>query len=480
MFIAEKVKSNKSINPLLCRVVFATFYAMVLVSLFFIFPVYSSSVPIHDKRLVFDNFSNRVEIIQRGTNAYVKGTNISVQLSKRLIVKTINTVTKDEVFGFHQAVSHVTELFKGTQSNFYSLTFSDKNRLVDVLFDLQKMQVIQPEKGILLVQPDILQLKAKDEVPFNEGEKNKDQSNIAESKYSNKKKQPKESLLHNVNHAGSPYIDLLNISELWLKTKGKNIKIAIIDDGIFIEHSEFKHTTMSFSYDVENKIMSSIPIFAQDTHGTKVAGIIFSAHDNKGVDGIAPEAELISIRQPSTWTSNTLLSFQLAKITGADIINCSWHTQFLLQPIHNIIQDLTENGRNGKGIVVVISAGNNGKEIVKNSTESAIENAIVVGANGKDFRRLAYSNYGSSVDLFTYGQWVKTTLSSGKYGGFSGTSLAASIVSGISALLLSHHPELTIQQLTEQLKLIVEPNAQRLPLEDKVNNHSELIEKEVK
>lgn len=210
----------------------------------------------------------------------------------------------------------------------------------------------------------------------------------------------------------------------------------------------------AFSYDVEMKALTSGPKYKIDIHGTKVAGIIFSAHNNMGINGIAPESELIALRQPNTWTSNTLLSFQLAKLAGASVINCSWHSQILLQPVAEVIDDLAINGRQGKGIAVVISAGNKGQLIMPNSTESAISSAIVVGANGSDYKRLTFSNYGQSVDLFTYGKGVKTTLTSGGYGVFAGTSLAAAIVSGISALLISQNPNLTLEQLIQRLQII--------------------------
>jgi subtilisin len=434
-----KVKLNSSIYSLLSGFYASIFLGGVIV--FFTCFIFVTSAIANEKKIIFDNFSSQLEIIKRDASYYVQGTNIQVQLTNRVIVKTVSNANKQSVLGFHNGISKVTELFHGEKNNFYSLTLKKDNHLSEVLFDLKNVQKKNPEKGILLVQPDILQRQSKAE------------TSVDKKQYLSIKK-PKP---NNAYRVQSPYIELLNIHHLWRKTKGENTKVAIIDDGIFLEHSELKHIKPLFSYDVENKRMSSMPIISHDTHGTKVAGIIFSAHDNIGIDGIAPAADLISIRQPSTWTSNTLLSFQLANLMGAQIINCSWHSQLLLQPIADIVDDLAKNGRKGKGTVVVISAGNNGKKITKNSIESAIESAIVVGASGKKFQHLAYSNYGPTVDFYTYGQRVKTTLSSGGYGVFSGTSLAAAVVSGVSALLLSHKPELTIDQLSKQLKLIIEP-----------------------
>ena len=304
------------------------------------------------------------------------------------------------------------------------------------------MQQELPEKGIRLIQPDILQLKHKAEIP-----------SVKKTSTENKAKRTK---LTDKDY--SPYINLLNIKSMWRTTLGEKVKIAIIDDGINLAHEDLQHISKAFSYDIETHELSTFPRFSLDRHGTKVAGIIFADHNNIGINGIAPRAELISLRQTSTWTSKTLLSFQLAKLAGASIINCSWHSQTLMQPLTEIIEDLAINGRKGKGIAVVISAGNKGIEIQPNSIEGAIDSAIVVGASDLESGRLPFSNYGPSIDVYTYGKGVKTTLKSGGYGVFSGTSLAAAIVTGVSALLLSETPELTVKQLSKKLQVITQTN----------------------
>lgn len=420
-----------------------------IILFFYTSPVFANS-PVVDNTntfdisfdIAFDNFSKPIVLVKKETYFQVKGTKIQVQLTNRIIVKTTTNVNKKAAYQFHQQISKVVELFSGTTNNYFSLELKNSARLTQVLHELQEIQKKHPEKGITLVQPDILQLQSK-----------------AETSLPTKQDSP-----HKVYRSkgtrlnGSPYIDLLSIPSMWQKSKGENVRIAIIDDGIFLAHDDLKHIEPIFSYDVEIKALSVIPQSAIDRHGTKVTGIIFAAHNNIGIDGIAPESELIALRQPNTWTSNTLLSFQLAKLAGASIINCSWHSQILLQPLAEIIDDLAQNGRQGKGVAVVISAGNSGLEIMPHSTESSINSAIVVGASGQNYKRLAFSNYGGSVDLFTYGKAVQTTLTSGNYGVFAGTSLAAGIVSGLSALLLSQNPDLTVKQLSQQLKLITKNN----------------------
>ncbi|WDE05963.1 S8 family serine peptidase [Thalassomonas viridans] len=378
------------------------------------------------EEIVFDNFSKRINLVKQDAHYRVAATGHRVSLSRRVIVKTAASVAKAEVLAFHPKVSAVTELFVGRAFRYYALTLGSEEQLPGVLKALRRLQ-LEGRVDIELVQPDILQLKSKSEADISGSGK-------------------------------SSYFSLLAIDALWQKTKGKGVRIAVIDDGFNLDHEDLQHIRPIFSYDSETRSLNASAQALTDNHGTKVAGIIFAAHDGLGIKGIAPEADLIALRQPDTWTSNTLLSFQLAKLAGADVINCSWHSQWLLQPIVEIVNELAYNGRDGKGIAVVFAAGNQGREITTGSNEASIEQALVVGANGEDFRPLSFSNYGPTVDLFTYGVGAQSTLVTGQYGTFSGTSLASAIVSGLSALLIAEQPGITLTQLARRLTLITTNN----------------------
>ena len=232
------------------------------------------------------------------------------------------------------------------------------------------------------------------------------------------------------------------------------MSIAVIDDGFALNHDELRNTDVVFSYDAERKVQDVSPQSELDTHGTKVIGTIFAAHDGHGIDGIAPEASLIAIRQPSTWTSSTLLSFYLAKLSDADIVNASWNSQWLLEPLADIVSDLARNGRGGKGTAVVFSAGNNGAEQTSNqgidSNEASLLDAVVIGSDDGTGHRTRFSNYGNSVDAYIYGK-PTPALVAGGYGRFSGTSLSTAVASGYFALLLANNPSLTLDQLVAQL-----------------------------
>jgi subtilisin family serine protease len=427
-------------NRFKCQYMFIPCFSLLSVS-----GVVNSSPMEYNDSITFRNFSEKIVLHKVFEQQYmIEGTRQKVTLSNRLIVKT--SQTKAELFQSHTKIAQITELFQGTTFNYFSLILSSDVYLADVLMTLQKLDVIE------LVQPDILQLKptpepsvkSKAETLLSLGEKNKKQAERIARR--DKITAVQQEQLAPV----APYLTE-KINKMWQTTLGGEVNIAIIDDGFDLQHSDLHHVKQVFTYDVENNDTTvKSPNFYQQ-HGTQVAGIIFAEHNQQGIDGIAPQAGLIAIRQPSSWTSNTLLAFQLAQLAGADIINNSWHTQHLFEPIADVVNDLAVNGRKGLGVAVVFSAGNSGIELPGLSNEALIDKAIVVGAIGKNGQRLASSNFGHSVDFFTYGDSALSTSNHNNYRNFSGTSLSAAVTSGMLALIFSQNKNISLEQAVDIL-----------------------------
>jgi len=230
-----------------------------------------------------------------------------------------------------------------------------------------------------------------------------------------------------------------NLHNIWKTTKGEGVNIAIIDDGFDLGHEDLKGLNLLFSYDADNKRLDASPQLKMDTHGTQVLGIIFAQHNGIGIDGIAPKANLIAIRQTKNITSDTIISFSVAQKVGANIINCSWNSPLLLEPIYDIIKHLS------KKIAIVFAAGNNARELQPFSTEASIDEVITVATNNK------YSNYGENID-FILSSNIKTTKRSNQYGNFNGTSAVAPVVSGLLALKISQKTDIDLQEIIHELK----------------------------
>lgn len=363
----------------------------------------------------FSNFGYPVELTIATDNQYFVSDDIKVQVANRVVLKTSKGVTKDTILKTDRRITDVQELYRLKRCTYYLVTFHEIKDLPEIIDFFEYLPFV------ISVQPDLLQLKEESLQP---------------------EKQRKKTL----------YIDELGIRSLWKTTKGKGVKVAIIDDGFDLDHEDLQGVTLSFGYDLEHGNLDPSPRYKNDTHGTGIAGVIFSQHNDIGINGIAPEAELIALRHADTWTSKTLLSFYLAKKSGADIINCSWNSQMIFEPVADVIQDLAKNGRDGKGIAVVFAAGNNGIELQENSIEATLPQVITVGSMGLRGKRLPFSNYGKSVDIYTYGRNILTLVSGPvKYNFLSGTSASAAIVTGIIALYLSQDSTLSLGQIQEQL-----------------------------
>ncbi len=252
--------------------------------------------------------------------------------------------------------------------------------------------------------------------------------------------QPNISQTRNKNFKNSKeFLTNYNIKNKWKSTKGQGVNIAIIDDGFDLEHEDLKDVNLLFRYDADNKIIDSKPKTSKDTHGTQVAGVIFSSHNGIGADGIAPKANLIAIRQATNVTSDTILAFTVAQKAGANIVNCSWNSPILLEPIYDVIKYISKN------TAIVFAAGNNGKKIEPLSIEASIPEVITVGATQK------YSNYGKMVD-FIIPSNIYTTKANNHYGSFGGTSATAPIISGLIALELSNYPDKSIEEIVQRVK----------------------------
>ena len=199
-------------------------------------------------------------------------------------------------------------------------------------------------------------------------------------------------------------------------------------------------------------------------HGTSVATVVAGIRNNGiGINGIASNVKIMSVRSTPNGDErdkDVALSIYYAVDNGADIINMSFGKDF--SPQKQFVDDAVRYAEE-KGVLLVHAAGNSGENI--DVTErfpsdryldgSEPTNWINVGASSNLLNEevaAIFSNYGQKyVDLFAPGVNIISADTTNTYSMNDGTSLAAPVVSGIAALVLSYYPDLEPEELIDIL-----------------------------
>ena len=281
-------------------------------------------------------------------------------------------------------------------------------------------------------------------------------------------------LIMNASNTAPIYGNDLDLFDVYHKYLGYNngdpIIVQVVDSGVDHDHEDLiDNIDLSNSYKIANDVLtindnpSSID---NNSHGTKVAGIIAArAFNGIGLRGIAPFAKVAgaNLIESSFTDSNIDTIWTNPNIS---ISNNSWG-QYLNGDnlFADIMEKGTQNGRDKKGIIYVVSAGNDrekgGNTGLDNLRGSRF--AVVVAALKDDNTYATYSNPGANLLVSAYsGNYpgtspnIATTTIEGTSkatnwndntqnydNNFNGTSAATPIISGSLALVLEACPDLT-------------------------------------
>ncbi|MGQ0674399.1 MAG: S8 family serine peptidase, partial [Hyphomicrobium sp.] len=280
----------------------------------------------------------------------------------------------------------------------------------------------------------------------------------------------------------------LNIGNIWDDYTGRGVRVAVFDSGVEASHSDLDgnyNAALEVDGDHAGPDYFAIGVDDNDAHGTAVAGLIAAERNGVGTVGVAYDARITGVDTVGAATI-TDWADSLASMEWFDVVNHSSgsSTQFdgdaqWFAEMENAVI----NGRGGLGTVIVQAANNDrggpngapaGPMVASRGDANADSAnnghfAIVVGSVDQRGNVDSYSSPGSNLLVSAFGtnSSVVTTDLVGENGyntntsaaggdvdsGFSGTSAAAPMVSGIVALMLEANPLLGYRDVQNILAL---------------------------
>ena len=302
----------------------------------------------------------------------------------------------------------------------------------------------------------------------------------------------------------------VSAEKAWDITRGsRSVTIAVTDDAFDLNHPDFQGSGKIVApRDLKNKDGLPTPTEERENHGTAVAGVAIAEETGEGIVGIAPGCSFMPIQTTGYLDDASVEQiFDWAIDQGADVISCSWSPASVYFPlsrrISRAINRAATKGRDGKGCVVVFSAGNANRPLEGKVQESgwprnllrgitdwlsgfAVHpDVITVSASTSLNRKAAYSNWGRHISVaapsnnappnmalsqgvFDTGPPIRQRLlgravltsdrtgykgyTTDDYTGFGGTSSACPLVAGIVGLMLSANPDLTAREVKQILQ----------------------------
>lgn len=211
-------------------------------------------------------------------------------------------------------------------------------------------------------------------------------------------------------------------------------------------------------------------------HGTHVAGIIGAARNNGlGMDGVADNVKLMSIRavpDGDEHDKDIALGIRYAVDNGARVINMSFGKGY--SPEKKWVDDAVRYAES-KNVLLVHAAGNDAANVdtaynfpsAKFADGKRPQSWITIGASGDKKSgglTASFSNYGKKeVDIFSPGVKIYSTVPGGNtYADLQGTSMAAPVVSGVAALIMSYYPNLSAVQVKNIIEKSVSKPSDRV------------------
>ena len=217
----------------------------------------------------------------------------------------------------------------------------------------------------------------------------------------------------------------------WRESMGEGVKVGVIDSGIDLYHPDLSKRVKKY---INFTSSDRNDVFDENGHGTHVAGIIAATRNGQGIVGVAPMANLYVAKAfgQNGMASDEAVAKSLEWMLEqkVDIINMSFSSSNV--PMYEKL--IKEAYRSGS--IIVCAVGNAGNLRKKELGYPAkFDETISVAAVDAGGNVSAFSAKNINADIAAAGYEILSCYPGGRYARFSGTSMAAPIISGAAAIL---------------------------------------------
>lgn len=272
----------------------------------------------------------------------------------------------------------------------------------------------------------------------------------------------------------------IKATSAWDISQGEGVVVAVLDTG-YADHSDLNDNLVpGYDFIIDEQVAGDgdgrdadahdpgdwYGGYTSSWHGTHVAGTVAAVTNNgAGLAGVAYKAKVQPVRvlghgggytsdiaDAIVWASGGEVDGVPANENPAEVLNMSLggNGSCSQDPVTQAAID----GAIGRGVTVVVAAGNDSDDAAYHSPASC-KGVVTVGANGIDGAKSWFSNYGATVTLSAPGgnatsgsdsneRWIWSLGNSGSEGpeeegliGMIGTSQASPHVAAVVALMQS-------------------------------------------
>jgi len=235
--------------------------------------------------------------------------------------------------------------------------------------------------------------------------------------------------------------------------RGQGVRVAIVDSGATTAHPDLQGIKLGF--DITRK-KSDSGSWTHDTisHGSHCAGVIAGADNGTGIRGFAPDAEVHVCKQfPGGQLSQLIEALEYCIEKQIDLVNLSLSSA---EPSEALEQQILRAKR--LGVACIAAAGNSRGPVQYPASSPNVLAVAAIGrlgefppdsyhaqtvspADGAGFFSPKFTCFGPEISVCAPGVAILSSVPPANYAVWDGTSMAASHVTGLAALVLAHHPD---------------------------------------